>query len=40
MTLSPSNADTNDVEELDWTLLLDEYDYARPQRGELRDGLR
>jgi small subunit ribosomal protein S1 len=39
MTLSPSNADTNDVEELDWTLLLDEYDYARPQRGELRDGV-
>jgi small subunit ribosomal protein S1 len=39
MTLSPSNADMNDVEELDWTLLLDEYDYARPQRGELRDGV-
>jgi len=28
-----------DVEDLDWTLLLDEYDYARPQRGELRDGM-
>jgi small subunit ribosomal protein S1 len=28
-----------DVEELDWTQLLDEYDYARPQRGELRDGM-
>ncbi|MBK9711205.1 MAG: S1 RNA-binding domain-containing protein [Kouleothrix sp.] len=39
MTLSPSNADLNDVEELDWTQLLDEYDYARPQRGELRDGV-
>jgi small subunit ribosomal protein S1 len=26
-------------EDLDWTLLLDEYDYARPQRGELREGL-
>src|SRR5262249_30885292 len=28
-----------DLEELDWTQLLDEYDYARPQRGELRDGM-
>jgi small subunit ribosomal protein S1 len=28
-----------DVEDLDWTQLLDEYDYARPQRGELRDGM-
>jgi small subunit ribosomal protein S1 len=28
-----------DVEELDWTQLLDNYDYARPQRGELRDGM-
>jgi small subunit ribosomal protein S1 len=26
-------------EDLDWTLLLDEYDYARPQRGELREGM-
>ncbi len=26
-------------EDLDWTSLLDEYDYARPQRGELRDGM-
>jgi small subunit ribosomal protein S1 len=25
--------------ELDWTTLLDEYDYAKPQRGELRDGM-
>ncbi len=28
-----------ELEELDWTKLLDEYDYARPQRGELRDGM-
>ncbi|MFV9504601.1 MAG: 30S ribosomal protein S1 [Oscillochloridaceae bacterium umkhey_bin13] len=27
------------AEELDWTTLLDEYDYARPQRGELREGM-
>lgn len=26
-------------ENLDWSQLLDEYDYARPQRGELREGL-
>jgi small subunit ribosomal protein S1 len=26
-------------EEEDWTKLLEAYDYARPQRGELRDGL-
>ncbi|MBC8161826.1 MAG: S1 RNA-binding domain-containing protein [Roseiflexaceae bacterium] len=28
-----------DLEDLDWTRLLDEYDYATPQRGELRDGM-
>jgi small subunit ribosomal protein S1 len=39
MTLSPTNTDVNDLEEIDWTQLLDEYDYARPQRGELRDGV-
>ena len=38
MTLS-SSSDMYDVEDLDWTQLLDEYDYARPQRGELRDGV-
>lgn len=27
------------LEELDWTQLLDEYDYARPQRGEVREGV-
>ena len=27
------------IEELDWTQLLDEYDYARAQRGEVREGV-
>jgi small subunit ribosomal protein S1 len=27
------------MEELDWTQLLDEYTYAQPQRGELREGM-
>jgi len=34
-----SGNNDQDVEELDWTQLLDDYDYARPQRGELRDGM-
>jgi len=38
MNVYPGNTD-QDVEELDWTQLLDDYDYARPQRGELRDGM-
>src|SRR5262245_3281504 len=38
MSVHPSNLN-QDVEELDWTQLLDDYDYARPQRGELRDGM-
>jgi small subunit ribosomal protein S1 len=38
MSVHPSNLE-QDFEELDWTQLLDEYDYARPQRGELRDGM-
>ncbi|HEU4328294.1 MAG TPA: S1 RNA-binding domain-containing protein [Roseiflexaceae bacterium] len=38
MSLYPGNVD-QEMEELDWTKLLDEYDYAQPQRGELRDGL-
>lgn len=29
----------SDFDESNWTQLLDEYDYSRPQRGELRDGL-
>lgn len=40
MTVQPEQqTPVEDVNELDWTKLLDEYDYARPQRGELRDGL-
>lgn len=30
---------TAEIEDLDWTQLLDEYDYARPQRGEVREGV-
>jgi small subunit ribosomal protein S1 len=29
----------DELEKEDWTQLLDDYDYARPQRGELRDGI-
>ncbi|HEU5087102.1 MAG TPA: S1 RNA-binding domain-containing protein, partial [Roseiflexaceae bacterium] len=29
----------NNFDELDWTTLLDEYDYARPRRGEVREGV-
>jgi small subunit ribosomal protein S1 len=40
MTIQPDqHAYHEDVEEADWSQLLDEYDYARPQRGELREGL-
>lgn len=39
MTFQPEQVAPEDIEELDWTELLDAYDYARPQRGELRDGL-
>lgn len=40
MTVQPEQVVVVDeVNEEDWTKLLDEYDYARPQRGELRDGL-
>jgi small subunit ribosomal protein S1 len=38
MSVHPSNLE-HEFEELDWTQLLDAYDYARPQRGELRDGM-
>jgi small subunit ribosomal protein S1 len=27
------------AEHFDWTQLLNEYDYARPQRGEVREGV-
>ena len=39
MSVQPEQETFEDLEELDWTKLLDEYDYARPQRGELRDGM-
>ena len=38
MTMSPVAVE-QDIDDLDWTRLLDEYDYATPQRGELRDGM-
>lgn len=38
MTMVPNDMNA-DTEEIDWTLLLDEYDYARPQRGEVREGV-
>jgi small subunit ribosomal protein S1 len=37
--VQPDQATLEELEDLDWTRLLDEYDYARPQRGELRDGM-
>ena len=39
MSVQPDQLILEDQEDLDWTKLLDEYDYARPQRGELRDGM-
>jgi small subunit ribosomal protein S1 len=39
MSVQPDQATFEDLEDLDWTKLLDEYDYARPQRGELREGM-
>ena len=39
MSLSQGVTELSDIEELDWTQLLDAYDYARPQRGELREGV-
>ena len=38
MNVSPVDVE-QDIDDLDWTRLLDEYDYATPQRGELRDGM-
>jgi small subunit ribosomal protein S1 len=38
MSVQPDQVEL-ETEDLDWTKLLDEYDYARPQRGELRDGM-
>ena len=39
MSLSQDVTELSDIEELDWTQLLDAYDYARPQRGELVDAV-
>jgi len=39
MSVQPDQTTLESQEELDWVALLDEYDYARPQRGELRDGM-
>jgi len=39
MSVQPEQETFEELEDLDWTKLLDEYDYARPQRGELRDGM-
>jgi ribosomal protein S1 len=39
MSLEQDVTTLSDIEELDWTQLLDAYDYARPQRGELREGV-
>ena len=39
MSLTQNVNTLSDIEELDWTQLLDAYDYARPQRGELREGV-
>lgn len=38
MNVYPGDLD-QDIEDVDWTQLLDEYDYARPQRGEVREGV-
>jgi small subunit ribosomal protein S1 len=39
MSVQPDQTTMEAQDDLDWVALLDEYDYARPQRGELRDGL-
>ncbi len=39
MSIPSDQSAYEELEEVDWSQLLDEYDYARPQRGELRDGL-
>lgn len=41
MVIQPDQSAHEELDEMeqDWSLLLDEYDYARPQRGELRDGM-
>jgi len=39
MSVQPDQVTLESQEDFDWTKLLDEYDYARPQRGELREGM-
>lgn len=39
MSVQPDQVMMEDQENLDWAQLLDAYDYARPQRGELREGM-
>lgn len=39
MSVQPDQVMVDDQENLDWAQLLDAYDYARPQRGELREGM-
>jgi small subunit ribosomal protein S1 len=39
MTMYPESNMDQETEDIDWTQLLDEYDYARPQRGEVREGV-
>lgn len=41
MVIQPDQSAQEELDEMerDWSLLLDEYDYTRPQRGELRDGM-
>jgi small subunit ribosomal protein S1 len=38
MSAVPDNA-VQETEDFDWTQMLDDYDYARPQRGEVREGV-
>lgn len=38
MRAVPNNA-VQETEDFDWTQMLDDYDYARPQRGEVREGV-
>jgi small subunit ribosomal protein S1 len=39
MSFQQDRFQSEEIEEAHWTQLLDEYDYSRPQRGELREGL-
>ncbi len=41
MVIQPDQSAHEELDDMeqDWSSLLDEYDYARPQRGELRDGM-